>query len=769
MGKLNWLLVVAAVVSYLIGDQFDAIAIVGIVMLNTAITFYQGYKSEKALATLRKMSVFMVRVIRDGVESEIDSRQLTIGDKIFLEEGGRVPADCVVTGSTNLELDESVLTGESMAVAKKNDDEIYMGTVVAKGQVYATVLRLGDQTKFGRIAKKLGEIKDPLTPLQIKLSKLTGQVGLLGMLAAVSILAITLWKGEPLPHGLLLAVSLAVAAVPEGLPSVMTITLAMGVERLARKKAIVRRMPAIETLGAVTLIATDKTGTLTTNNMRVKKVWSVAKKDESLMALNGILCSTASVVTKVDHGTFDVIGDPTEGSLLYWAADLGWNISETRDEWKTLAVKPFDSKTKTMEVTVHKGSEKYVFLKGSPESILFMCKSETVTQKEKIQREFSEFAKQGYRMIAFAAKKGSGKLRFLGFVGIADPVRPEVKGAIAATKHAGIKTVMVTGDNVLTAEAIGREVGIIHEGEDILTGAQLNDYSDEELLAILPRVRIFARTEPEQKYRLVKLYQQMGEVVAVTGDGVNDVLALKQADVGVAMGRLGTDVARQTADMILTDDNFATLVNAIEEGRNIFANLVGAIKFLLACNLGEVAYITVAALFDLPMLTPFMILYINLVTDGLPALAFAFADKVQGLMYGLPRNVEQFLGRSEAKYMIAVGLLMSLLAFASTWAFGLESRLASGVLFTSMILLQFVIFTDCWINHRSVFSSWKMFGNLAFLAAALIPFVIHPLIAGYITPLPNFAFLYCFGTAGLFVVILEARKLLSGKRPLGLG
>lgn len=761
MGKMNWLLVAASAISYFIGDYTDAVAIVAIVFLNAGITIYQEYKSEKALSTLRKMAIFMVRVIRNGVESQIDSRQLVVGDKVFLEEGGRVPADCVVTQSTNLELDESVLTGESMPVSKKNSDEIFMGSVVAKGQAYATVLRTGDQTKFGQIAKKLGEIKDPLTPLQKKLGRLTGQVGLLGLVAALIILAISLSKGEGLAHGLLLSVSLAVAAVPEGLPSVMTITLAMGVERLAKRKAIVRKMPAIETLGAITLIATDKTGTLTTNNMRVKKVWSVSKKDEALMALNGILCSTASVVTKIDHGTFDVIGDPTEGSLLYWAADLGMMISETRDEWKTLEVKPFDSKTKTMEVTVQKGSEKYVFIKGSPESILGMCKSETTAKKEKIQSEFSAFAKQGYRMIAMAAKKGNGKLRFLGFVGIADPVRPEVKGAIAATITAGIKTVMVTGDNVLTAEAIGREVGIIHEGEDILTGAQLNNYSDEELLAILPRVRIFARTEPEQKYRLVKLYQKLGEVVAVTGDGVNDVLALKQADVGVAMGKQGTDVARQTADMILTDDNFATLVNAIEEGRNIFSNLVGAIKFLLACNLGEVAYITMAALFDLPMLTPFMILYINLVTDGLPALAFAFANKIRGLMSGLPRNVDQFLGIVEAKYMVGVGLMLAALSFGSTWVFGLESSMASGVLFTSMILLQFVVFVDCFINHKSVFSSWRMFGNLAFLAAALIPLAIHPLIADYITPLPNFAFLYSFGFAGLFVVILETRKQLT--------
>ena len=497
------------------------------------------------------------------------------------------------------------------------DNQLYNATTVTYGRGYMRVTATGLNTRFGQIVKTLSQIKEVKTPLQKKLEVFTKQLGILGIIASIIVFLLSFVKEKNTVESFILAVSLAVAAVPEGLPAVMTIILSIGVERMAKRKTIVRKLNAIETMGSLTLVATDKTGTLTTNQMRVKKIW-VDEREYDISSpphlsnhpfqkilLNSCLNSTASLVLKVDHGDFDVIGDTTEGALLLLAKDLGINYEEERKKWQTIEEIPFSAITKRMTIKTQglkPKTQKLIFSKGAPESILeisnYLQIGEeihplTPIKKKEIEKEFQKFAQKGLRLIAFSYKEeDKNKLEenhiFLGFVGIADPVRPEVKEAVEKAKKAGIKVVMITGDNELTAEAVGMETGIIQEGEDILNGKILNNYSDLELLKILPKVKIFARTSPEDKYRLVKLYQKMGEIVAVTGDGVNDALALKQADCGVAMGKTGTDVAKDTAHIVITDDNFATLISAIEEGRNIFIHIKNAIKYLLSCNIGEV-------------------------------------------------------------------------------------------------------------------------------------------------------------------------------------
>ncbi|MBI5122906.1 cation-translocating P-type ATPase [Candidatus Roizmanbacteria bacterium] len=756
------LLVAAGGISFFVGERLDSLFIFLIVILNTFFGLYQEFKAEKALSYLKKLTVTIIRVIRDQKEQQIDSRFLVPGDLIYIEEGTKIPADCQIVSSRNLEINEASLTGESLPVVKNihdpNSNQLFMGTVVAKGRGYAQVLKTGNQTKFGTIAKTLSTIKETKTPLQKKLDVFTKQIGVIGITASLIVFIFSFIQDKSLVESFIFAVSLAVAAVPEGLPAVMTITLAIGVEQMAKKKTIVRKLNAIEALGSITVIATDKTGTLTANQMRVKKIFIennvyeithpplLTNHSFSKIVLNGILCSTAALVTKIDHGKdFDIIGDATEGALLLMAHKVGMIPEETREKWKIIDELSFNPVTKRMTVVASDEKEKFVFTKGAPESILSISSHILIGNKptplssqhiSRIEREFERFARQGLRMIAFSYKKNDSNdlfeknQIFLGFVGIADPVREEVKEAVKKTQEAGIKVIMITGDNPLTAEAIGIETGIIKEGEDIMTGTQLDDYSDEELIPILSKVKIFARTSPVHKYRLIKLLQKQGEIVAVTGDGVNDALALKQANVGVAMGITGTDVAKETAHMIITDDNFATLVGAVEQGRNIFNHIKNAIKYLLACNIGEVVYILAAVIFQLPILTALQLLYINLVTDGLPAIALAFSPNDSNIMREKPRRMMTILGKHDFKYIFLVGIITAVLAFLSfipSFIFSREN-LATTLVFTSIIFIQPFILVNIWLSHRSIFTHFSLLKNPVFLLGFLFPFILHPFI-----------------------------------------
>ncbi len=752
------LLIGASFVSFFIGETLDALFILAIVILNAFFGLYQEYQAEKSLASLKKMTKAMVRVFRDGKEQEIDSRYLVPGDIVFLEEGTKIPADGEVIEAYNLEVNEAMLTGESLPVIKNLSEAnlLYAGTIVSRGRGLMKVTATGSNTRFGQIAKTLGEIKETKTPLQKKLENFTKQLGIIGIIASIIVFILSFIKEKNTIESFILAVSLAVAAVPEGLPAVMTIILSIGVERMAKKKTIVRKLNAIETMGSLTLIATDKTGTLTTNQMRVKKIWVDEKEYDisspptennhpfSLILLNSVLCSTASLVKKVDHGDeFDVIGDTTEGALLIMAHHQGVFYEQERNNWQIEEEIPFSAITKRMTIKVKSQKSKvksnFVFSKGAPESILEICnfyqlgnevKKLTPVKKQQIEKEFEKFAQKGLRMIAFSYKipdKSSKKLEenqiFLGFVGIADPVRAEVKQAVEKAKKAGIKVVMITGDNELTAEAVGIEAGIIKKGEDILSGKILRTYSDEQLLEILPKVKIFARTYPEDKYRLVKLYQQLGEVVAVTGDGVNDALALRQANVGVAMGKTGTDVAKDTAHIIITDDNFATLVSAIEQGRNVFVHIKNAIKYLLSCNISEVIYIILALIFSLPVPTALQLLYINIATDGLPAISLAFSPDDKEILNKPPRRTLTILDKVDFNYVFSLGALTTIFTVFSAFY-----KTDASIIFTTLIFVQQMILIDLFLSHKHIFSNYRLLFKPIFQIAFWFPFLLHPLL-----------------------------------------
>lgn len=762
---LTFLLLSASGISFVIGEYVDGILIVAIVVLNALFGIYQEAKAEESIAALKKMSVAKIRVLRDGAEQEITSNVIVPGDICIVEEGVKIPADGIVIDGMNMEINESVLTGESLPVVKKINEEVYSGTIVAKGRGVIQITKTGMQTKFGQIADNLLDIQDKETPLQRKLNDLTRVIGIAGVIAAVFVFVISLAQGQAYFPAFLLAVSLAVAVVPEGFPAIMTITLAIGVREMAKKKSIVRKLSAIEALGSVTLIATDKTGTLTTNRMRVKEVFVDEKLYDSAlphsenhpflhMVQNGVVCSTASLVYKHDHGTYDVLGDPTEGALLYMAQDLGLDIKQTREELKIIDELPFDSTTKRMSVLVESHKLKIInlYTKGAPESILEISGSIqkgnqvhplTLEERKKIERQMESWARKGLRVLAFSYSNHDndsqfeignvkwGNEIFLGMVAIHDAPRPEVREAVQRANEAGIRVVMITGDNERTAEAIGVTAGIVKENDDILTGKQLEEYTDEQLMQVLPNTAIFARTSPFHKHRIVSLYQKLGHVVAVTGDGVNDAIALKQADVGVAMGLVGTDVARETADMVITDDNFASIVVAIEEGRGIIANIKKSIQYLLPCNVSEVLALIVGLLAGVNhIFYPIQLLYVNLVTHGPPALVFAFAPRSSRIMKEPPHRGIELLEKREKTYIFVMGIIsaIGMLAMYYLYAIYANIPLAQAAVFSGLTFIQQFVLFDLWFGNRTMATHIKHMFHPIFLAAFLFPYLTQLLI-----------------------------------------
>lgn len=758
---LTLLLIIAAVLSFIIGEPVDGALIIAIVILNAIFGMYQEAKAEESIAALKKYSVAKVRVIRDGVEQEITSNYIVPGDICIIEEGVKVSADGILIENRNVEMNESLLTGESMPVAKKETDEVFSGTIVSKGRGIVKIVHTGMQTKFGQIAHGLSIIEDTETPLQIKLRGLTRVIGIIGILSSIVVFVISLLQGSHYFPAFLLSISLAVAVVPEGLPAVMTITLAIGVNEMSKKKSIIRKLSSIEALGSVTLVATDKTGTLTTNKMKVKEAYvddtlytnapSHVESNSFLhLVRNGILCSTASLVFKHDHGGYDVLGDPTEGALLFLGQILGFDIEEVRKSTPILDELPFDSVTKRMSVLVEdkESRTKLCYSKGAPESILeissFIQRGAhhyplIADERKKIRQQMDAWARKGLRVLAFSystvpdngthtiSHLPQEKHTFLGMVAIHDAPRPEVKDAVKRAQQAGIRVVMITGDNERTAEAIGTTTGIVTPGCDILTGAQLEEYSDKELLAVLPKTNIFARTTPFHKTRIVSLFQKLGEIVAVTGDGVNDAIALKQADVGIAMGLVGTDVAREAADMVITDDNFASIVTAIEEGRNIINNLKNAIQYLLSCNVSEaITLIGGLVLGFNHILFPIQLLYINLVTDGLPALSLAFSPRASNLMAEKPQKELELLSRKEQTYILLVGILTSILTLFSYNLFLATSEgVAKAAVFSVLTLVQSFIFVDLWLSHKRIHTHLKTLLSPLFIAVFSLPFVFQ--------------------------------------------
>lgn len=754
---LTLLLIGAAILSFFLGESVDGLLIIAIVVLNALFGLYQEAKAEESLKALKEMTVTKVRVIRDGQQIEVDSRYLVPGDVVYLEEGIKVPADGIVAESINMELNEAALTGESLPVFKKEKDEIFSGTIIAKGRGTMLVEKTGDETKFGAIAKNLSLIEEGLTPLQKKLATLTRFIGLGGIVLSLVVFIIASLEGSGYFPAFLLAVSLAVAVVPEGLPAVMTITLAIGMKKMANKKAIVRKLSAIEALGSITLIVTDKTGTLTTNKMAIKEIFidkkNLLKEDSflvdkyrhltDLLVLDGVICSTASLVHNPKYNSWDVLGDPTEGALLYLAQQQGMDIDNERKKWKIVDEKPFDSVSKMMSVITlgtfveNKKEERILFSKGAPESIINVCKL-TPNQKKDINNQVDRWASQGLRILALSYKRLSNRngaeindttLKesvFLGMIAIHDPLRSEVGRSIEKTNSAGIKVVMVTGDNEKTAQAIAEAAGLLDKGDKVITGSQLEALKDKELLKILPKIKIFARTNPFQKHRIVELYQRLGEIVAVTGDGVNDAIALKQADVGVAMGKVGTDVARETADMIITDDDFSTIVTAIEEGRGIINSIKNAIKYLLSCNITEAFSLIVGLTLGLPTLFyPIQLLYINLVTDGLPALMLSFSPKDPNLMKVLPQKDLEILKPNDKRYIISTGTIGMVLVIFSYFIY---KDLGQTAAFSILTMIQPFVFIDLWLSHRHIVNNLNQLFKPLFIMAFIIPLIFQFII-----------------------------------------
>jgi Ca2+-transporting ATPase len=773
------ILIIAAVISGFLGEWIDAGAIIAIVILNAVVGLVQDYRAEKALDALKKMVAPTARVVRDGVEKRIAARELVPGDVIILEAGDQVPADCRLLESMSLQLSEATLTGESAPVGKDaeavfkektavadRDNSVFLGTIVTRGIGRAVVTATGMRTEFGKIASQVQAVEEELTPLQQKLEVVGKRLAQASLAIVAVVFVVGVARGFPLVDMFLTSVSLAVAAVPEGLPAIVTITLALGVQRMAGRNAIMRKLRAVETLGSADVIATDKTGTLTRNEMTVRKLFfSGAELDVTGTgyALNGgfqtsgqkfdtgddgfiqflragALCTSARLESS-GHGVANVIGDPTEGALLVLGEKAGVGKDGELRQYKRVYELPFESERKMMSTIHAHGSKRYAFVKGAPETVLDHAdriltggkvRKMTLADKKLLLAKNNEFASKALRVLAvayrevpkaakYSDKQVEQKLIFLGIVGMIDPPREEVKSAIALCKTAGIRVVMVTGDNPLTAGAIARELGL-PVGLKPWTGLELDELADKEFEETVLANNVFARVSPEHKLRIVGALKKHGHVVAMTGDGVNDAPALKKADIGIAMGITGTDVTKEASDMVLADDNFASIVNAVREGRIIYDNIVKSIYYLLTCNVGEIIAIFVATLLGWPMpLLPIQILWMNLVTDGLPALALGMDPEEPGVMDRQPRSRnEEILSPSNGAYLLAIG---SIIAIGTLGLFAFElfvdhSSLekARSMAFSTIIFFQFFHALNSRSRTSSLFSIGVFKNKLLWLA-----------------------------------------------------
>lgn len=666
---INAILFIAGVFSLLIQNYLDAFFIFIVIVINACFGFIQEFRAQKSLEKLKAYTAPMARVLRGGKEEQILAADLVPNDIVILSEGDRIPADGILFDESEIELDEAILTGESMAVAKNKADEVLMGTLVLRGNGMMKVKKIGMQTKFGTIAETLATLKDEKAPLQKNLDQLGKILSYAALGAGLLIIPIGIYYGEDLFPLILVSASIGVAAIPEGLPAVVTIAFAVGMNRMVKRGAIVRKMTAIETLGSVQIILSDKTGTITQNSMRVKKFWLPSEATLPTLLAGCYLGNTASLIEKGNGKDYEIAGDQTDGALLMWAKTQE-KIALPKHQ-DSIEEHVFDAEFKTITTVWEKSDAKYVYVRGAPEAIIQNCKL-SEHEKEKLLHQFETFAKEGLRVIGFGTKKISREshqsrkeleqqIIFSGFVCLYDPPRSEVAEAVRQSKAAGIQAIMVTGDNENTALNLAREIGLIEKNEDVVTGEELNKMTNEEVLSIIRKTRIFARTKPEDKLRLVTLLKEQGIVVGVTGDGVNDALALKKADVGIAMGYGGTDVAKEAADIILTDNNFATMIKAIEEGRVIYKNITNAIVYLISGNLAEISLVFFATLFNLPFpLLPTQILWINIVTDSLPALALATGSRDETVLSHKPRNpFDQLLNKNRMLSIMLIGFSMT--------------------------------------------------------------------------------------------------------------
>lgn len=782
------ILAIAAAISGILQEWLDAYAIFAIILLNGGIGFLHEYRAEKALAALKKMVAPRARVIRDGLERQIDARDLVPGDIVLIEEGDRAPADGRLLVVISLEVDEAALTGESVPVRKdaesvlderqslhERDNMVFLGTVVTRGRGRALVTATGMTTELGKIAQVVADEPEHATPLQKKLQTLAKQLSgaALGIVALVFIAG--LWHGFPPFEMFLVSVSLAVAAIPEGLPAVVTITLAIGVQRMATKHAIIRKLPAVETLGSATVICTDKTGTLTKNELTVRQIYvnrsliRVTGEGYSIrgefinettgMSLSplhqselqdllytGALCNNSNLRLDGGSGSVSIIGDPTEASLLVLAEKAGLNHVQLRMDYSFENELPFDSARKMMTVIRSVKGRRRAFVKGAPEVLLGQSSrvarngvTEVLSQedREEILNINHQMASRALRVLGFAyrdlPKETVGDehieedLVFIGLAGMIDPPRAEVKPAIQACRDAGIRVVMITGDNPDTATAIAQELELVRgEGVAVMTGSELDTYSEDRLREIVDRIVIYARVSPEHKLRIVDALKARGEIVAMTGDGVNDAPAIKRSDIGVAMGISGTEVTREASDMVITDDNFASIEYAVEEGRIIYKNILKSVKYLITCNIGELIAIFLAIMVGLRSpLTPLQILWMNIVTDSPPALALAMDPRDPEVMKRPPYDPqEKILTRPLAIEMLLIGLLVAMGTLGVyVWYLNgnVATALKAGTMAFSVIILFQKFFAlavsgsdNLLLVHTGIFRNRWLWGAIAF-------------------------------------------------------
>ena len=775
-----WVLLGAAIVSGLLEDWLDAAAIMAIVFLNGVLGFIQEFRAERSLAALRRMSVAMARVIRGGSVLSIPARELVPGDLLLLDAGDRIAADARLIYTAGFQTQEASLTGESTPVQKDAQvvlpdnvpladriDMAFMGTVAVSGKARALVVATGVKTELGRIAgmiQQATEAERVETPLQRRLEHFGYTLLWLALTVVGIVFVLGYWRGEPLLEMFLTSVSLAVAAVPEGLPAVVTITLALGVTRMAKRHALIRKLPAVETLGSATVICTDKTGTLTKNEMTVTKLYvgtgpfevtgesplpcNAAAMKELLTA--AVLCNGAAL--HEENGAWRVVGDPTEGALLLLAAQWGMTKQALEREAPFESEIPFDAERKMMTIIRRTPVGSMAYVKGAPDVLLTRCThclaldGRTEPLSDRHRQELLEtnesLARQALRVLAVAHRPLNGlhgnaragsveqQLVFLGLMAMKDPLRPEAVEAVRLCQDAGIVAAMITGDHKDTAVAIARELGLYHNDSSALSAHDLDKLTDEQLAQRVESVSVYARVSAEHKLRIVQAWKRRGAIVAMTGDGVNDAPAIKAADIGVAMGITGTDVTKEASDMIVTDDNFASIAAAVEEGRAVFDNIRKTVHFLLSCNFSEVLVMLFSTLLGLPLpLLPIHILWMNLVTDGIPALALAVDPKAPDLMKRRPRRPDAKL--LDGKRLVAVGvegLMLSVIALGafvySLYGWHQTVEEARTVAFTVIVVAQLMHAFNCRSERLSLFQV-GLLTNRALLWAVLLSLVMQ--------------------------------------------
>jgi Ca2+-transporting ATPase len=757
-------LIVAAVISGLIGEAADTIAILAIVVLNAVIGFVQEYRAEKAIAALKKLAAANARVLREGRVREIPAADLVPGDIVLLEAGALVPADLRLVQCAALKTEEAALTGESVPAEKHErplaDPELsvadrrnmaYKGTIVAYGRGTGLVVATGMETELGRIAALLAGEEEVRTPLQARLEHFGRRLAIAALAICAAMFVVGVLRGEALVTMFLTAVSLAVAAIPEALPAVVTISLALGARKMVQENALIRRLPAVETLGSVTYICSDKTGTLTQNKMRVELLFAGDRewREFSLSGLDpdhrrhlmGALALNNDARVEPD-GT--EVGDPTEVALLLAAAAAGFSKAEIEPRSPRLAELPFDSERKCM-TTFHREDGGVVsYTKGAPEKLLERCiaghpGAAGSLDPGALLRRAEGMAERGLRVLAVACRHwddlpaapapetAETGLVFLGLVGMMDPPRPEAANAVAECRSAGITPVMITGDHPATARAIATRLGILPEGGTVITGRDLARLSGEDFSRRVEDLRVYARVDPAQKIRIVEALQARDQFVAMTGDGVNDAPALKRAQIGIAMGRIGTDVAREASHMVLLDDNFATIVGAVREGRRIYDNIRKFIRFVMGGNSGEILTIAGAMLLGMPLpLLPIQILWINLVTDGLPGLALAGEPAERAIMRRPPRRpTESVFAHGMWQHIVWVGLLMGVICIGlHGWATSTGDGDGQTMVFTALTLAQMYHVMAIRSERESLFTI-GLLSNLPLLGAVALTFVLQ--------------------------------------------